>query len=221
MAVVFAPALVTRVEYVGGDLMRHGDYALLLDELGWYIVGFLELGGGRNNALWELKSATFAQPRKAFEGPVEYACTFGLDPLFYRWVALALKGWELYDLDASKDARRGVRNPRCLVHRPDDLCGWRNFLGVPVLAVHDDRLARDQGVDDVCRAEVRTRLLSRYQERFARDTRQGERRRLDLAQAQDTVLVAQHRHQPLDNGGLARTRRTFEPERRLKRCIGR
>src|SRR5215213_11959533 len=48
VSVVFAPALVTRVEHVGGHLMRHGDDALLLDELGRYIVGFLELGGGRN-----------------------------------------------------------------------------------------------------------------------------------------------------------------------------
>src|SRR5215204_6805531 len=149
MAIVFAPALVTRVEHVGGHLMRHGDNALLLDELGRYIVGFLELGGGRHNALRELKSATFAQPRKAFEGPVEYAWTFDLDRLFYRWVALSLEGRELHDLDAPKDARRGVRNPWCLVHRPDDLCGWRNLLGVAVLAVHDDRLARNQGVDDV------------------------------------------------------------------------
>src|SRR5215207_7272152 len=149
MAVIFAPALVTRVEHVGGHLMRHGDDALLLDELGRYIVGFLELGGGRHNALRELKSATFAQPRKAFEGPVEYAWTFDLDRLFYRWVALTLKGWELYDLDASKDARGGVRNPRCLVHRPDDLCGWSNLFSVAVLTVHDDSLARDQGVDDM------------------------------------------------------------------------
>src|SRR5215208_2135443 len=143
MAVVFAPALVMRVEHVGGHLMRHGDDALLLDELGRYIVGFLELGGGRNNTLRELKSATFAEPRKAFEGPVEYAWTFGLDPLFYRWVALALKGWELYDLDAPKDTRRGVGNPGCLVHRPDDLRRGCDLLGVAVLAVHNDRLARD------------------------------------------------------------------------------
>src|SRR5829696_3663136 len=149
MAVVFAPALVTRVEHVGGHLMRHGDDALLLDELGRYIVGFLELGGGRNYALRELKSATFAQPRKAFEGPVEYAWTFGLDPLFDRWVALSLEGRELHDLDAPKDARGGVRNPWCLVHRPDDLRRGRDLLGVAVLAVHDDRLARNQGVDDV------------------------------------------------------------------------
>src|SRR5215204_6768568 len=94
-------------------------------------------------------AGAFAQPRKAFEGPVEYAWTFGLDPLFDRWVALALKGWELYDLDAPKDARRGVGNPGCLVHRPDDLRCGRDLLGVAVLAVHDDRLARNQGVDDV------------------------------------------------------------------------
>src|SRR5215217_4744356 len=103
MAVLFAPALVTRVEHVGGDLQRRSHDAFLLNELRGQVVGLLELCGGRNDRARELEAAALAEPRQPLERPIKDAGTLGLDPLFYLWVALSLEGRELYDLDAPKD----------------------------------------------------------------------------------------------------------------------
>src|SRR5215208_2071701 len=108
MAVLFAPALVTRVEHVGGDFQRRSHGAFLLNELRRQVVGLLELCGGRNDALREIEAAALAEPRQPLERTIKDAATLGLDPLFYLWVALSLEGRELHDLDAPKDARRGV-----------------------------------------------------------------------------------------------------------------
>src|SRR5215211_9482274 len=97
----------------------------------------------------KFEAAALAEPRQPLERPIKDAGTLGLYVFLHVGVALSFEGRELHDLDAPKDARSGVRNPRCLVHRPDDLCGWRDLLGVAVLAVHDDSLAGDQGVDDM------------------------------------------------------------------------
>src|SRR5829696_767126 len=154
MSVVLAPALVTRVEHVGGDFQRRSHDAFLLNELRGQVVGLLELRRCRDDRVREIEAAALAEPRQPLERPVKDAGTFGLHVFLHVGVALSLEGREFHDLDAPKDARRGVRNPRCLVHRPDDLGGWRDLLGVTVLAVHDDSLAGDQGVDDVRRAKV-------------------------------------------------------------------
>src|SRR5215218_3601210 len=63
MAIVFAPALVTRVEHLGGDLQSRSHGALLLNELRRQVVGPLELCSCRNDTLGDFEAAAFAEPR--------------------------------------------------------------------------------------------------------------------------------------------------------------
>src|SRR5688500_16145837 len=149
MAVVFAPALVTRVEHVGGDLQRRSYDAFLLNELRRQVVGLLELCGGRNDTYGKLEAAALAEPRQPLERPIKDAGTLGLHVFLHVGVALSLEGREFYDLDTPEYAASSVGDSRRLVHRPNNLCGWSNFFSVAVLAVHDDSLAGDQGVDDM------------------------------------------------------------------------
>src|SRR5215210_2293189 len=221
MAVFLAPILVLTVKPGGRHLEVRTSDAPVLDEEGGHVIALPELLGGVQDAGGNLKVAALVEPVEAFEGPVEDpgALTFD-EPLYLRVALLFGQLRKADDLHAPEESRVCVGDARQLVHGPAHLRPWNDRKGVAVLALHLDRLARDDGVERVGGGEVRRGLLAGHDQRLARKVRQGEAALLEIGEAQDARSMAEHGLETSEEGALAAARRPIEPDGELVAHVG-